>query len=77
MSLKIGKVKIPVFAIIKAIPGAVRAAAAVAADDKSASSPGGTAVTPGEVVEAIAAFVGALGEAIIAPVLDANGLKLG
>lgn len=74
--LKIGPVKIPVFKVIAAIPEAVQAAAAVAKDDKSPGSPGGEKVTAGEVAEAIAAFLGALGEAIAPAVAKANGLDL-
>jgi hypothetical protein len=66
-------VRIPVVAVIAAVPGAIKAARLVAADDKSASSDGGTRVTAKEVGEAVAAFTLALGEAVLPAILAANG----
>lgn len=66
-------VRIPVVAVIAAVPSAIKAARLVAADDKSASSDGGSKVTPKEVGEAVAAFTLALGEAVLPAILAANG----
>jgi len=66
-------VRIPVVAVLAAVPKAVRAAKLVAADDKSASSDGGTKVTPKEVTEAVAAFAAALVEEVLPAILAANG----
>lgn len=74
MAIKIGRVSIPVFAIVAAIPRAIRRAAEVAKDDRDANSPGGVKVTPGEVAEVVLAFVAALGEAILPAVLKSNGV---
>lgn len=74
MNAKIGKVSIPLFAVVAAIPKAIKAAAAVASDDRTTDSPGGVKVTPGEVTEAIFAFVAKLAEEISGPILKANGL---
>ena len=74
MAIKIGRVSIPVFAIVAAIPRAIRRAAEVAKDDHDAASPGGAKVTPGEVAEVVLAFVSALGEEILPAVLKGNGL---
>lgn len=71
---KIGRVNIPIFAIITAIPAAIKAANEAGAGDREASSPGGSKVTPGEVLAIIAAFVTALGEAVAPAILSANGL---
>jgi len=72
----IGKrgVKVPVVALLEAIPKAVAAAQAKAADDRAPDSPGGATVTPGEVLEDVGAFLKALGEAALPAVLQANGL---
>lgn len=69
---RIGKVRFPIFAIMAAIPRAVRAAKEAAADDHDPDSPGGETVTPGEVAEVVAAFVAALGEAVLPEVLAVN-----
>jgi hypothetical protein len=66
-------VRIPVVAVIAAVPKAIRAAKLVAADDKSPTSDGGTRVTAKEVVEAIEAFTLALSEEALPAVLAANG----
>jgi hypothetical protein len=66
-------VRIPVVAVIAAVPKAVRAAKLVASDDKSASSDGGVRVTPKEVAEAVAAFTTALAEEVLPSILAANG----
>ena len=66
-------VRIPVVAVIAAVPRAVRAAKLVAADDRTPASPGGEKVTALEVAEAVAAFVAALAEDITPAVLAANG----
>ena len=71
---KIGKVSIPIFAIIAAIPAAVRAASDQAKTDKEADSPGGEKVTAGEVLLVIGAFLGALGEKIAPAIMSANGI---
>jgi PPE-repeat protein len=67
------KVRIPVLAIVNAIPAAVRAANAVANDDRDASSDGGAKVTAREVTEAIGAFTAALAEEVLPAILAANG----
>ena len=74
MTTKIGRVQIPVLAIVKAIPGAVRAAHAERLQNREADSAGGSKVTAGEVAEEVLAFVAALGEAILPAVMRANGL---
>ena len=66
-------VRIPVFAIIAALPAAVRAANAVAADDRSVESDGGAKVTAREVTETIGAFVAALLSDVTPTILAANG----
>jgi len=66
-------VRIPIVAIIAAIPQAVRAAKLVAADDKAPASPGGTKVTAAEVAEAVAVFVAALTEEVLPAILASNG----
>ena len=72
MNARIGKIQIPVFAIIAAIPQAIAAAHAVAADDRDSDSDGGAKVTPAEVAEAIGAFARALGDAALPAILRAN-----
>lgn len=67
------KVRIPIAAIVAAIPAAVRAANAVSADDKSASSDGGKKVTPREVTEAVGAFFATLAVEVTPAILAANG----
>jgi PPE-repeat protein len=66
-------VRIPIIAVVTAIPKAVRAAKLVAADDKRASSHGGAQVTAKEVAEAVAAFTTALAEEVLPAILAANG----
>lgn len=66
-------VRIPVVAVIAAVPSAIKAARLVAADDKATSSDGGSKVTAKEVGEAVAAFTLALGEAVLPAILAANG----
>lgn len=66
-------VRIPIVAVVAAVPKAVRAAKLVAADDKSASSDGGTKVTAKEVTEAVAVFTAALAEEVLPAILAANG----
>jgi hypothetical protein len=75
MVVQIGKVKIPLFAVIRAVPLAVKAAAEEASDNKAPSSPGGAKVTPGEVGEVVLAFVLKLADIVAEPVLKANGLS--
>ena len=65
-------VKIPVAAILAAIPAAIAAEKASASDDHDPSSPGGAAVTPGEVLADIGAFFLALGEAAAPAIVAAN-----
>ena len=74
MNPKVGRVNIPVFAIVAAIPGAVRAAHAERLQNREAESAGGSKVTAGEVAEEVLAFVAALGEAVLPAVLKANGV---
>lgn len=74
MIIKIGKIRVPVLAVVTAVPRAVRRAQAVAGDDRSPDSPGGTTVTPGEVLECVLTFTTALAEEITEPFLRANGL---
>jgi hypothetical protein len=66
-------VRIPVVAVIAAVPKAIRAAKLVAADDKATSSDGGAKVTAKEVAEAVAAFTAALAEEALPAILAANG----
>lgn len=66
-------VRIPIVAVLAAVPKAVRAAKLVATDDKSASSDGGTKVTPKEVAEAVTVFAAALVEEVLPAILAANG----
>ena len=66
-------VRIPIVAVLAAVPKAVRAAKLVATDDKSASSDGGAKVTPREVAEAVTAFAAALVEEVLPAILAANG----
>lgn len=66
------KVRIPIGIIVTAIPAAVRAANAVAADDRSPESDGGTKVTPREVTEAVGAFFAALAAEVTPAILAAN-----
>lgn len=77
MDAKIGKVKVPVFAIVAAVPKAVKAAKVAGADNRDANSPGGKKVTAGEVAEVIAAFLAALGAEVTDDILEANGLPKG
>jgi hypothetical protein len=72
MNARVGKIQIPIFAIIAAIPQAIAAAHAVAADDHDSDSDGGAKVTPAEVAEAIGAFARALGVAALPAILRAN-----
>ena len=69
-------VRIPVGALIAAIPEAVAAVRASAADNRDADSPGGAAVTPGEVAEDVAAFFQELAKAAGPAILRANGFSL-
>ena len=66
-------VKIPIFALLAAIPDAIAAAKAQGADDRDTDSPGGATVTAGEVAEDIGAFLLALGEAALPELLRING----
>jgi len=68
------QVRIPIAAILAALPDAARAARERAADDHAESSPGGANVTAGEVAEDVAAFLSVLAEAVLPAVLKANGL---
>ena len=65
-------VRVPIVAILAAIPDAIAAAKAKAANDRDADSPGGATVTAGEVVEDIGAFFLALAEAAGPAILEAN-----
>ena len=73
-NVKVGRVNIPVLAILMAIPAAIKAASDAAAADHAASSPGGEKVTPEEVLGIIGAFLHVLGDAVLPAVLKANGL---
>ena len=74
--VKIGRlnVGIPVFQLLAAIPGGVRAAIAEGADNHDPDSPGGAKVTKEEVAEVVAAFFKAWGEAALPAILKANKL---
>jgi hypothetical protein len=74
MNVSIGRVKLPVFAIVAAIPAAARKCRESAADNKAAASPGGSKVTAAEVLEDVLAFVAALGEEAMPAILKANGV---
>jgi len=76
MNLKIGRVVIPLFKVVSAIPAAVRKAAEAARDNKDADSAGGAKVTPAEVTEVVFAFVATLGEAVLPAILEANGVHV-
>jgi hypothetical protein len=74
--VKIGRldIGIPVFQLLAAIPGGVRAAVASGADNHDPDSPGGEKVTAGEVAEDVAAFFKAWGDAALPAILKANKL---
>jgi hypothetical protein len=74
MNISIGRVKLPIFAIVSAAVAAARRCRASAADNKDASSPGGAKVTAAEVIEDFAVFLAVLGEELTPAVLKANGL---
>lgn len=71
---RVGRINIPVLAIVEAIPGAIKRAREVGSDDKDADSPGGAKVTAAEVAEDIAAFFAVLAEEVLPQILGANGL---
>ena len=73
LCMKIGTVTIPLFAVMAALPRAIRAAAKAAADDRDADSPGGEKVLASEVAEVVAVFLAKLGEEILPVVMRANG----
>lgn len=74
MSTKIGRVNFPLFAIIKAVPAAIKAAREEHLQNREATSTGGSTVTTGEVAEEVLAFITTLGEQILPVVMKANGL---
>lgn len=76
-TITIGKrgVKLPIFAILAAIPEAVEDAAESAADNHDPDSPGGEKVTPEEVLQDVGAFFEALAKGAAPAILRANGLK--
>ena len=76
MKVRVGRINIPVFALLAAVPPAVRAFKERAADDRAASSPGGAKVTPGEFLEDFCAFMACLAEAAGPAVAKANGVDL-
>lgn len=76
MKVRAGRINIPVFAILAAVPAAVKAFKAKAADDRSPSSPGGAKVTAGEFLEDFGAFMGCLAEAALPAVAKANGIDV-
>lgn len=65
-------VKIPVVAILRAIPRAIKAAKESAADNRDASSPGGAKVTAGEVAEDVAAFFAKLAQVVAPEIIELN-----
>ena len=69
-------VRLPLFAIIAALPRAARKARESAADNKEAASPGGAKVTAAEVLEDFLAFGTTLLEEALPAVLEANGVKI-
>lgn len=66
-------VVIPVGEIIAALPAAIAACQESAADNKSPSSPGGTKVTAGEVMEDIGKFFEVLIAKAMPAAMKANG----
>lgn len=75
MTTKIGRVKIPVFVVIAAIPPAIRAAREKLMAAKEADSPKGAKVTPAEVMSVIGAFISELAREVGPALLDANGIR--
>ena len=67
-------VKLPLGALLEAIPGAVEAWKAKAADDQAPESDGGEKITAKEVLEDVGAFLASLAEHAAPAVLSANGL---
>jgi hypothetical protein len=74
MTSKIGRVNIPVFAVIAAIPPAIRRAHDVIVAAKGDASAGGSKVTAGEVMQSIEAFVAELVREVGPVILTANGI---
>lgn len=75
MNIDIGTVKLPIFALIAAIPRAAKRCRESAADNKDAGSPGGAKTTAGEVAEDVLAFLSVLVEEAMPAILTANGIK--
>lgn len=75
MNISIGRVKLPIFAVVSAAVAAAKKCRLSAADNKEASSPGGAKVTIVEVIEDVAVFLAALGEELMPAILKANGLS--
>jgi hypothetical protein len=67
-------VKLPLGALIEAIPAAAKAWQEKAADDQAPESDGGTKITAKEVMEDVGAFLASLAEHAAPAVLQANGL---
>lgn len=68
-------VKIPLGPIVAALDDAYAAGRASGADNRDADSPGGTKVTPGEVLEDLGAFFAALLAEATPGILEANGVE--
>lgn len=75
MNIKIGKISLPIFALVAAIPRAAKKCRASAADNKDADSPGGSKVTAGEVAEDVLSFLTVLAEEAMPAILAANGIS--
>lgn len=75
MNISIGRVRLPLFAIIPAAIAAAKRCRASASDNKAADSPGGAKVTAAEVVEDMAVFFSVFAEEFLPAALKANGLS--
>lgn len=70
-AIKVGRVVIPAFAIIRAVPAAIRAAKAEIAEAKEDGN-----VTPEEILEVVTSVCTAIAEAALPAILRANGIPL-
>lgn len=74
-NINIGTVRLPIFALLAAIPRAAKRCRESAADNHDASSPGGAKTTASEVTEDVLAFLSVLVEEAMPAILAANGIK--
>lgn len=72
--IKLARIRLPLFAILSAIPRAAARCRASAADNRDADSLGGAKVTAAEVAEDVLAFLAALAEETMPAILSANGV---